>query len=349
MKRRPVLPLVLLISAALPGGCVALGEGSPVPGVSAAGRFHQGMVFGLFSRREPGFIRANLSEIHGLGANAVSISIPWITPDVRSAEIFRRKDITPTDEALRQTIREAHRLGMSVFLMPLVFVDQMGEGEWRGTIQPPDWEDWFDVYGDILLHYARLAREENVAFLSVGSELCSTEGRREDWEGLIARVRRVYPGALTYSANWDHREPVSFAGALDYVGMNTYFELSRDPDAGQEELVRAWSPILEEIRAWRESLGKPLILTEVGYPSRRGSASNPWDYTAEGSPDPEAQARAYRAFLKAWTGFPALAGVYFYIWWGEGGPDHRGYTPRGKPAEEVLRDWFGRPQEGEGP
>ena len=38
---------------------------------------------------------------------------------------------------------------------------------------------------------------------------------------------------------------------------------------------------------------------------------------------------------------PQLAGV---IWWewnaGEGGPNDYGYTPKGKPAEQLLRKWF---------
>jgi len=35
-----------------------------------------------------------------------------------------------------------------------------------------------------------------------------------------------------------------------------------------------------------------------------------------------------------------LEGVYFYLWWGAGGPEDKDYTPRGKGAEAVIRDWF---------
>ena len=333
--RRALSPLLLVAALACSGGY----PGDPVPPPGNHG-LRKGVVLGLFARRDAAGIRRDLEEIRALGATSVCIVIPWVTPDVRSTEIRPRADMTPGDDPLRLSVRLAHRLGMSVLMMPIVYVDRMAAGEWRGTIDPPDWQAWFGAYGEMILRYARLAADERAEMLSVGSELCSTEGRRREWLDLIGKVRAIYAGRLTYSANWDHRESLSFAGALDDVGMNAYFELSRDPGATVEDLVRAWRPILSEVAAWREGIGKPLILTEVGYPSRRGAAVDPWDYAERGSPDPESQERAYRAFTEAWTGFPHLAGVYFYLWWGSGGPADPGYTPRGKPAENVLREWF---------
>ncbi len=332
--------ILLSVLLLLPAGCGPPFPDRPIEGVGAYGRFHAGIVFGLFSRDEAAYVRDSLSEIRDLGAGAISIPIPWTVRDERSTEIRRRGDMTPGDDVLRLAIREAHRLGMSVLLMPLVFVEETARGEWRGTIAPADWDAWFSSYGAMMLHYARIAEEEDAEILSVGSELCSSEARGREWRDLIARIRDVYSGSLTYSANWDHREGIAFLGDLDYLGMNAYFELSSDPDPGVEDLVEAWRPILDEVRAWQEEAGKPLLLTEAGYPSRRGLARDPWDYTAGGDPDPEGQAEAYRALLRAWAGFPGLAGVYFYVWWGEGGPDDTGYTPRGKPAEAVIREWL---------
>ena len=33
---------------------------------------------------------------------------------------------------------------------------------------------------------------------------------------------------------------------------------------------------------------------------------------------------------------------FLWNWFGRGGPDDGGFTPRGKPAEGVLRRWFQR-------
>lgn len=299
-------------------------------------------MFGLFSRREPEYAERALSEIRSLGSNSVSIVIPWVTPDASSLVLSPRDDMTPSDSSLRRAIREAHRMKMSVFLMPLVYVDRVGPEEWRGTLRPSDWGAWFAAYGKMILHYAALGRQEKVEYLCVGSELGSSEHLRTEWLSLIANVRAVYEGGLTYSANWDHLEAVSFLDALDFAGMNAYFELANDPDAGVEDLVTAWKAIIEDVEVWRSRSGKPLILTEVGFPSRRGALSDPWRYEAVGAVDLGVQERAYRAFVEAWTGYPALAGVYFYLWWGEGGREDGSYTPRGKPAEKVIAEWFTR-------
>ena len=56
--------------------------------------------------------------------------------------------------------------------------------------------------------------------------------------------------------------------------------------------------------------------------------------------DLEEQRRAFQAFIEAWEGEPRLAGAYIYNWWGDGGPGDRCYTPRGKPAERLLRAWY---------
>ena len=328
MTRSMMLAAALLLAAGLPGRC----EKAP--------SFQRGMVFGLFARDDPGHTDSGLAEMQALGADSISIMIPWVTPDVRSLEMAPRGDMTPSDASLRYAIRKARERGMTVLLMPFLYVDRMETGEWRGTIQPPDWAAWFGAYGAFVLHYAELAGEEKVDYFSVGSELCSTESRREDWLDLIRKVRKVYAGRVTYSANWDHRDVLSFVDALDLLGMNAYFKLTEKAGAPEAELVEAWAGIKRDVDAWRGRMGKRLLITEVGYPSRAGAGIDPWNYETADSPDLQEQLRCYRAFQKTWGGEPDLEGVYFYVWWGAGGPEDAGYTPRGKPAADVIREWY---------
>jgi len=338
VRRAAIVAVVALVALEI-ALLLGVGRRDSVP-VPAIGDFQKGIVFGLFAREEPGYASRSLREIRSLGADSVSIVLPWVTPDVRSTRLAPRGDMTPSDASLRRCIREAHALGLRVFLLPLVYVDVMRGEEWRGALDPPDWDAWFRSYRRMILHYAAMAEDEGVEYLSVGSELCSSEARREAWLGIISSVRGAYRGRLTYSANWDHLESLSFVDALDFVGMNAYFELSPDPDPGSEALEEAWKEIRGRVESWRSRIGKPLVFTEVGYPSRRGAASRPWDYDAKGTPDAALQERCYRAFVRTWTGADSLAGVYFYLWWGDGGPDDAGYTPRGKPAASVLSDWY---------
>ena len=313
----------------------------PPPGrATPPDRFLRGMALGLFSGVDPGRIARSLDELERLGVNSVSLVVPKSIRDVRSADFHDGRWATPPDDVLREAIRQARARGIQVMLFPLVNVEELGAGEWRGTLAPPDWDVWFQRYGAMILHYARLAEREGVELLSVGAELCSTEGFQERWIRLIGDVRRTYRGRILYSANWDHYREVSFAGALDFLGINAYYRLTEDANPRTEELRRAWEPIRAEIREWAVRHGRRLVFTEVGYPSREGAATDPWNYTAERPASAESQRRCYRAFAEAWRDVPELAGAFFYLWWGEGGPGDRGYTPRGKPAASEVARWF---------
>ena len=118
-----------------------------------------------------------------------------------------------------------------------------------------------------------------------------------------------------------------------------------------EALLRQMDTLSGDLDAWSEAntalhqficdcAGMPLVITEVGYPSRMRAAADPWDYDAAGAAAPDLQARCYQAFVQTWQGDPGLIGVYFYMWWGDGGKADTGYTPRGKPALDVLSGWY---------
>ncbi|HEV8374997.1 MAG TPA: hypothetical protein VGR38_02050 [Candidatus Polarisedimenticolia bacterium] len=299
------------------------------------------MVLGVFSKTDPEYFRRSLGEMQDLGVDSVSLIVPKVQKDVRSIGFYDDPWITPSDGSIRLAIREAHRRRMRAFLLPIVYVKDLREGEWRGTLAPANWSAWFREYEVMISHYARLAAEEHVEYFSVGSELCSTERMSDRWNRVIRKVRRIYPGLITYSANWDHLDPVSFAGGLDFLGMNAYYEVGKGTGAEVAAMVDRWNEIQKGIRAWRRANGgKPLVITEVGYPSRTGAGADPWNYFGEGEPAPEEQRKCFEAFFRAWKGETMLAGVYFYLWWGEGGPQDKDYTPRGKPAQDVIAAWY---------
>lgn len=108
----------------------------------------------------------------------------------------------------------------------------------------------------------------------------------EHWLELIAKVRKIYGGRLTYAANFDQYQEVGFWDHLDLMGINGYFQLRtppdpQDPASGNlgQQLEQGWTAVLEEIVAFRlrQELGEmPVIFTELGYTSRRGSTVEPW-------------------------------------------------------------------------
>jgi len=110
-----------------------------------------------------------------------------------------------------------------------------------------------------------------------------------------------------------------------------------------DELLTAWASFIVQIESIHQIWQKPVLLTEIGYRSIDGANMRPWDWETPGEIDLAEQALCYNAVIqtfgeKAWFG-----GIYWWNWEPDpsmGGPTDKGYTPQGKPAEEVLKRWY---------
>jgi glycosyl hydrolase family 113 len=302
----------------------------------------KGIALGLYGDGQGSDFSRMLGEIADLGADHVSLVVSWRQHDVRSDLLAPTAGTTLPDDQVREVIRAARKARLKVFLFPIIEVEIRRPLEWRGTIHPGDVDAWWQGYEKFILHYAAIAGEEKADLFAVGSELVSTETWQERWYHLISAVKKLYRGKLLYSANWDHYEQVSFWERVDYVGVTAYNELTKKSDASEAELASAWKDVREKLVAFARKVNRPLIITEIGYTSQDGAAVHPWDYTLRSKLDLEEQRRCYAAFVAAWKDEPALAGVFWWNWWGAGGPTDTSYTPRGKPAEDVLRSWYGK-------
>jgi hypothetical protein len=59
----------------------------------------------------------------------------------------------------------------------------------------------------------------------------------------------------------------------------------------------------------------------------------------------ELQRKLYEGFFRSWWGDPRLGGFSVWEWPpDQGGKEDRGYTPKDKPAEGVLREWLAKPR-----
>lgn len=328
--RATLLAILLLASGAA--------HGERIDGIALSPHFElpdQGMTF-----------VSMIDEIADVGASHISIVVQWSQPDVTASALAPDPTETLPDATLRGLIRRARARGLKVMLFPILWVQKRAIGEWRGTLAPVDPDAWWLSYERFVLHYAQIAADEGAAIYSVGSELASLEAQEPRWRRLIGKVRAIYPGALIYSANWDHYAEVPFWDALDLVGLTAYYELTRALDADVAALTRAWRSVRDVILDWRalRKIEAPIVFTELGYPSIDGAATAPWDYTRQTPVDLEEQRRCFEAFRRAWGHRPELGGVFFWNWFGPGGPQDRWYTLKGKPALEVIKAWFARPR-----
>lgn len=302
--------------------------------------FQKGIVLPFFALEQDYPYKTAIDEIVTLGATSVSIFVTNYQEDIRSNYIYLNRRAIEAEQ-LSEVIQYAHRRGLSVFLFPILHVQHLGRGEWRGVLDPQNPDLWWDNYFRLVRFHLDIARNHSVEMFSIGSELCATEQEYERWASIIRYCRDHYSGILTYSANWDHYKNITFMKELDFLGINAYFGLTPKDDPALEDLIESWKPARARIEDAYQEYGLPVIFTEIGYPSVDGANRRPWHFSSTTPVDVEEQALCYRAFVQTWDPPPAfLQGVYFYNWWGPGGAGDRDYTPRDKPAEAVLRQWY---------
>lgn len=290
--------------------------------------------------------KQSIDDAAAIGADTVSLVIDTRMENGTSSRIWLDMRYTPTPEQLGELITHAKKKGLRVMLMPIVLLDNPQGNEWRGTIDPKSWEDWWDSYRSVMIHFSWIAEGYHADILSVGSELVSTEGKVEQWRRTIADVREVFSGKLIYSANWDHYTSIPFWGYLDMVGMNSYWKLGANRHVPVEEIKKNWREIKDDVLAFKKKVNKPILFTEVGWCSLTNAAHEPWDYTKMSEDvDLQIQKKLYQGFFESWYGNPNLGGFMVWEWPpDQGGPENRGYIPKGKPAEAVLREWMAKPR-----
>jgi hypothetical protein len=287
--------------------------------------------------------RRAFGEIAATGVRWVVLTPTWYQRDRRRDVPRFDTDKTVRDEGVRAAVAAARAAGLRVVLKPHVDLDDDAD---RAGIEPADPDRWFTAYEGLVRHYADLATELGIDELVVGTELAGTSADDARWRRVIALARDRYAGPLTYAANFDEYPRVGFWDALDAIGIDAYFPLATAPTTDVDALVRAWGPIADDLAATARRTGKPVLFTEAGYASQRGTAVNPYDWEVSRVASPAEQEAAYRALFTALWDEPWFLGVYWWMWDDLPGrtedPQELDYTPHGKPAEAVLREWAAR-------
>ena len=302
---------------------------------------------------------AKLKQFHDLHIRYITL-VPYASqrdvdsPDIRTTwrgePDFRRQD-----SLWSARIRAVQRAGFRVHLKPHVWLHAPTEGRWRADIYPlteTDRQRWGTAYRAFILRYAVLAERNGVALFCIGAEFTRLTSEFPDyWRTLIAEVRAVYSGELTYAANWyEEYEQIDFWDALDYIGVQAYFPLSTQPTPSVEQLQAGWQPHLNALRAVAERHGRPILFTELGYKSTVDSAAEPWrwiDYERDttGQLSLATQTHCYEAFFASVWPQPWLAGAHLWQFRGDY-PARRSpytqldFTPQGKPAAAVIARGF---------
>jgi len=252
-------------------------------------------------------------------------------------------------EGIKESIRLAKEAGLKIMLKPQIWM----HGNWIGDLDfenKKDWEIWERSYADYILQMAQIAEENNVEIFCFGTELkIAIQKRTEYWTSLIAEIRDIYSGKLTYSSNWDSYEAVPFWDDLDYIGISAYFPLVDSRTPKQDELQRRWKPVRKKLNKYSKRNSKQILFTEFGYMSLDGCAYRAWELEKRVSQtkiNEIAQANALDALFQSFFQEDYWAGGFLWKWFpnGEGheGYPAKDYTPQGKLAETILKKWYGK-------
>ena len=264
---------------------------------------------------------------------------------------------TSTEDDIREGVRQARSDGMKIMFKPHV---DLYSGEWRALIRPDSQGTWFRSYTAMMTRYARLASELNIELICVGTEfvVATQPAFSMSWRAIIDSIKQYYNGKLTYAANWNGAyaagittpefDQVEFWDQLDYIGIDSYFPLTDSPGEPLPSLavgVARMQRAARSIGAVSSRFGKPVLLTEVGIQSVKGALASPWDFSVGRMPgaiqDNGVQEYYYRVTIDALGSQQWCSGVFWWNW--ESIPSSyasTNYTPRNKPAADLLRRWY---------
>ena len=253
-----------------------------------------------------------------------------------------------TKRGVEHCINYARQLGLKVMLKPHVWIVQQG---WPGDYDLVDeekWQTWEASYRDYLKIMTEIAVRYEVEILCVGTEYrVPARERPEYWRGLIRSIRKQYSGELTYAANWDNYEYVTYWDELDYIGVDAYFPIADEKNPDLQRLMTGWEEVAEQLEDKSDEYSKPILFTEYGYRSADYTSRGHWENEREELvKNFETQSRAYESLYRTFWDQPWFAGGFLWKWYpyvrknGRWNRWETDFTPQEKPAEEVIRQYY---------
>jgi len=252
-----------------------------------------------------------------------------------------------TKQGAEQYIEFLQKNGVKVMLKPQIWV---WRGEFTGEIEmtsEADWQELEKTYSDFILTFAQLAQKTQVELLCVGTELERfVKHRPEYWSKLIEQVRQIYSGKLTYAANWDEYSRTPFWEQLDFIGVDAYFPLSEKRYPTTTEMHTGWQKWKTKLVDLASVEERPVLFTEFGYRSMDYTAHKPWLVDQNDTAvNLKAQAEATQVIFDEFWKEDWFAGGFVWKWFihhGDvGGEKDNRFTPQNKPAEKVIRNFYG--------
>ena len=313
------------------------------------------------------FIPERLRElVEDLGAEWVEFSPYWWMEDEHSNSVHPlgpwhpgAPGFTVPDDALIRFIEMCHAQGLKVFLRPTL--EFYNWTDWRGTLQPTDWDAWFDSYTRFVVHYATIAERAGVEMFAVGAELKNSTPFTSHWREVIRQVREVYRGQITYYDSelvhgisgvrfWDQLDLISCGGYPYITGSGPYWDTgyhaTNDPpyEVFVDSIRRAFR---QHVLPVAQAYGMPVLVAELACGNYDGANLCAWCYDFTGKTvDHNEQTMLFEAHFQVLSGEPWVIGVFPFAWSMKADYNYQnedwplGNDLRLKPAAGVVAAWY---------
>jgi hypothetical protein len=305
-------------------------------------KFINGITFGPFAPKgsfETAEARESLLQMkERTGADFVIFAPAGVQATSHSEEIDYTGDMTLGDQELIDIILFAKSIGLRVAIKPTVnCLDQT----WRAFINffdievhcEPKWSNWFCSYTAFQLHFAEIAEKTGCEMFIAGCEMVMTERRESEWRKLIADIRGVFTGLVSYNTDKYQEGHVNWWDCVDVISSSGYYPITD------------WDRELDRIEAIVKQYNKPFFFAETGCMSATGSSKVPNDWNCSGDANPEEQAQWYQVMFEKSSARDWVGGYGLWDWaWRryhiEDADKDRGYNIYGKSAEVVVKENF---------
>lgn len=291
---------------------------------------------------------SHVNPVISIHANYASIMPFAFVRNTEHPEVIHnrgRQMYGETRGGVKQYIETLHGQGVKIMLKPQLWVG----GVFTGEIKMKDeaaWEQFENSYSNYILEYAALAETVKADIFCIGTELENfVDHRPAFWKRLIAEIRKIYKGKLTYAANWNEYNRTPFWDELDYIGIDAYFPVSNLQTPTLEDCRKGWLKHKDTIRTFSEKHNKPILFTEYGYRSVDYAGKQPWRSDRDmNQVNLVAQVNTTQALMETFWNEDWFAGGFVWKWFHNhersGGADDSRFTPQNKPVEKVLKNWY---------
>ncbi len=247
---------------------------------------------------------------------------------------------TPAEETgyLGRAVKIAADQKMKLFWKP--HLAYWGSFEWRGAItfdSDEAWKRFFSDYRAWIVDQARFAQKHDLPLFSVGVEYKQTIRFEAEWRRIIAAVREVYRGQITYAANWDEYRDVKFWDAVDLIGVQAYFPVG-EAHPTKKAIEAAWDQHLMDLEGLSSRAERPIVFTELGYARSVDAAREPWKPATDGSTAAVAiRTMLMETAMERIARAPHVRGLFWWKWLPTGAFFQSDFSMRDDEARAALK------------